>query len=100
MPVLDIRLDGDGWIPEVGPALRDGTLVHLADGAQIIVAGLRDGMRGGPDEPTRPSVAIAFRLPDDPGGKTWVLAETSLRLFLTAADALRARFGDPRYETF
>jgi len=27
-----------------------------------------------------------------------VLAETSLALFLTAADALRARHGDPRQE--
>jgi hypothetical protein len=43
-------------------------------------------------ESGKPSVALGFELPDG----RWVLAETSLALFLTAAEALRARYGDPR----
>jgi hypothetical protein len=39
-----------------------------------------------------PSVAFCFKL----GEREVVLAETSLALFLTAADALKARYGDPR----
>jgi hypothetical protein len=53
----------------------------------IRVAGLDDGMTSG-----KPSVAFGIVLPDG----RWVFAETSLRLFLTAADVLKARFGDPR----
>jgi hypothetical protein len=44
-------------------------------------------------ESGKPSVCIGVFLPNNGG---CVLAETSLALFLTAADALKARFGDPR----
>lgn len=57
--------------------------------AKLSVAGLNNGLASG-----KPSVAIRIDRPegeDDP-----VVVETSLALFLSAADALKARFGDPR----
>lgn len=83
MPSLRIILDGDGAFPELA---RDD-VIHLADNADIAVTGLAHGMASGD-----PSAAFVFMLPD---GRP-VLAETSLRLLLSAADALKARYGDPR----
>jgi len=77
---LTIILDGDG-------ALR-GKEVEEADG-ELIVLALDGGMASG-----NPSVAIAIERADG----TYVFARTSMKLFLTAADAFRARFGDPRQE--
>jgi len=57
-------------------------IIHLDKGV-IRVAALEKGMQSG-----EPSVAFGFEIGD---GKV-VLAETSLALFLAAADALRARF--------
>jgi hypothetical protein len=58
-------------------------VIHLAnDAPPMEVALLAGGMAGG-----RPSVAIRLDLPD---GRT-VVAETSFRLFMTAAAALKAR---------
>lgn len=82
---LDIDLQGDGAFR--AEFERMGNPIHVKDGVPIKITALDGGMVGG-----RPSVAISITLPDG----RWVLAETSLRLFLTAADALRARFGDPR----
>lgn len=65
----------------------DPRLIHMADGAKIEVGALDRGMESG-----KPSAAFCFGLPD---GRV-VLCETSLALFLTAADALKARYGDPR----
>ena len=62
-------------------------LHHLAEDAEIQIGGLERGMASG-----KPSLALVFVIP---GGEV-VLAETSLALFLTAADAFKARFGDPR----
>lgn len=62
-------------------------LIHLNGTAPIEVGALAGGMQSGD-----PSAAFCFRLPDH----RVVLVETSLRLFLTAADALKARYGDPR----
>lgn len=83
MPTLTVYLDGEGALSDVAPD-------RIANGAQdkpLRVMGLANGMSGG-----SPSVAIAIPLPH--GG--FVVGQTSLKLFLTAADALRARFGDPR----
>lgn len=87
MPSLRIIPDGEGAIPHMAEAQAAGTLIHLADDAEIIVTGLAAGMQSGD-----PSAAFAFRLPDG----RYVFAETSLRLLLTAADALKSRHGDPR----
>ncbi len=83
MPVLTVNLQGDGAFLDL--AQQHGEAIHLTD--EIRVAGLDRGMASG-----KPSVAFGFVLPDG----RWVLAETSLALLLTAADLLRARFGDPR----
>lgn len=81
MAVLDIILDGEGMVRDVA---RE-KLVHVT--APLKVGALAGGMASG-----APSIAIAVPLPD---GRT-VVAETSLALFLSAADAFRARYGDPR----
>lgn len=79
MTVLNIVLD-----PEHLRQFADREVVRTQD---ITISGLPDGMTSG-----APSVALFIELPD---GRV-VFAETSLKLLLTAADALVARFGDPR----
>lgn len=77
---LDVLLNGDGAWPEL--AERDVTKAE-----RVAIAGLGRGMVSG-----APSVMIRI---DQPDGRV-VIAETSLKLLLTAADALKARYGDPR----
>jgi hypothetical protein len=78
--------DTNGAWPDL--KLRTEDIIHLSNGAKPMqMAGLSNGMGSG-----APSVAVRIDLPD---GKV-VIAETSLRLLLTAADILKARFGDPR----
>jgi hypothetical protein len=87
MPVLALRFPNPGeptW-PDLAEKAAEGMLHHVT--RAISVAGLDHGMSSG-----KPSVAIRIDLNDG----TSVLAETSLALFLTAADGLRAKFGDPR----
>ena len=76
-----------GAWPELVDALGAGRVVHLANGAIIDVGALERGTTGG-----KPSIALKIDLPD---GRV-VVAETTLALFLTTADALQAKFGDPR----
>lgn len=80
MPALTISLEGDkSW-----PDLKDRPFIHLAEGAPPIqVAVLDGGMTSG-----LPSVAIRLDLPD---GRV-VVAETSARLFVTAAREISARY--------
>lgn len=79
---LRIILDGDGAFED----WKGREAVHLANDAQPMrVCGLADGMASG-----APSVAIGIDL-----GDRVVIAETSLALFLAAAAALRARYGEP-----
>lgn len=80
---MDIRL-GDGQWPELLDKMKEGKVIHVAENGVIGVGGLAGGMTSG-----KPSVVLVIHLPD---GRS-VMAETSLRLFLMAADALRARFG-------
>lgn len=80
MVAIDLNLEGDG----IWPDLRGKHVIHLTDGSTIGIAALPGGMRSG-----RPSVAIRIDL----DGQRVVFVETSLRLFLAAADALRARYG-------
>lgn len=82
MPWIDIILNGDGMVRDV-PAEK---LAYTTEPIRVGV--LEGGMSSG-----KPSVAIAVFLPNDGG---CVVAETSLALFLSAADAFKARFGDPR----
>lgn len=79
---MTINLNGDGAWPD----LQGKTFVHLSGGAPPIqVAVLDRGMTSG-----RPSVALRFELPD---GQT-VVAETSARLFCSAARAIMAKHPD------
>jgi hypothetical protein len=74
-----IKLDGDNAWPD----LQAKPFIHLGEGSPAIqLAVLGGGMKSG-----RPSVALRFELPD---GRT-VVAETSARLFCTAAKAIMAR---------
>ena len=82
MPAITIILDGDGAFDDVNPE----KLGHTTE--TIRIAALDKGMASG-----KPSLAIGVFLPHNGG---CVIAETSLALFLTAADAFKARFGDPR----
>jgi hypothetical protein len=81
---LTIILKGDGAWPDLAEKIKQGKLVT----AQTFeVAALPGGMESG-----KPSVAVRLDLPD---GKV-LFAETSLSLFLTAADMFKTRYGDPR----
>ena len=81
MPSLDIHLDGDKCWPDL-EAKRE-QIIHVTE--HLEVAALSGGMQSG-----RPSVALRIDLPD---GRV-VIAETSMRLFLGAARAFRARYGE------
>ncbi len=80
MIVISVILEGDGCWPD----LQDKKIIR-AVGLQV--ATLWGGPKGG-----APSVAFRIDLED---GRT-VIAETSLKLFLTASDLFRAKYGDPR----
>jgi len=83
MPVLKIILDGDSCWPDLNKPGK--TIIHHTDEIQVAVLGR--GMASG-----KPSVSIRI----DIDSKTSVIAETSLALLLTAADAFKAKYGDPR----
>jgi hypothetical protein len=80
---LRIFPDVDGQWGDV----EDGRKVHHLRGEGLAIGGLAGGMKSG-------AASVMVRV-DLPNGET-VLAETSLALFLSAADALKARHGDPR----
>lgn len=82
MPSIHLILEGDGAFADVPKEKLAVTQ------EEIRICGLPRGMTSG-----HPSVGIGVFLPHGGG---CVLAETSLKLFLTAADALKARYGDPR----
>ncbi len=80
MPALELILEGDGAFADLA---TQPERIITKDAALTITA-LSGGTVGG-----RPSVMLRLDLPD---GRV-VLAETTMRLFLMAADALRARYG-------
>lgn len=89
MAEVQIILEGDGVWPDLAAKQEAGTLVWLGLGngvPPIQIGALAGGMTSG-----EPSVAIRLDLPD---GRT-VVAELSLRLFMAAAHAFAARYGDP-----
>jgi hypothetical protein len=81
MPALTLKLDGDNAWPDLA-----SRTVHRVTGT-FEIAGLAGGMVSG-----KPSIAIRLDLDDGSS----VVAETSLALFLMAADAFKAKYGDPR----
>jgi hypothetical protein len=79
---MTINLRGDNAWPD----LQNKPVIHLAnDAPPIQVAMLEGGLASG-----RPSVAIRIDLPD---GQT-VIAETTARLFCSAARAIMAKYPD------
>lgn len=82
MPALTIKFvgPGDGAWPDLAEKDAAGKLHHVKEEMQLSF--LTGGMTSG-------AASVALRL-DLPNGDT-VLAETSAKLFLLAADALRAR---------
>lgn len=92
--VLDVERDGFRAVRRAGlrgadgdESVAAGKLIHLGNDAEIELGALAAGMQSG-----AASVVFCFTLPD---GRV-VLAETSMALLLTAADALKGRYGDPR----
>jgi hypothetical protein len=78
---MTLNLDGDNAWPDLA-----GRMVHHIKGS-MAVAALKGGMESG-----APSVAIRVDINENES----VVAETSLALFLSAADVLKAKYGDPR----
>jgi len=86
MITMEIILDGEGCWQD----LPEKKVIHLdALNKPIQVAALPQGLMSG-----KPSVSIRLDLPDG----SVVIAETSLSLFLTAAETFMAHYGDPRKE--
>jgi hypothetical protein len=87
MLILEVILDGEGCWPD----LAEKTVINLGNESKPIqVAALPKGLVSG-----KPSVSIRLDLPDG----NVVIAETSLALFLSAAETFRLHYGDPREES-
>lgn len=86
MIAIELKLDGDGAWPDFEYIIETDRLIEAN---ALKIAALGGGMKSG-----NPSVSIRLDLP---GGGV-ALAQTSLALFLMAADALKARYGDPRMD--
>lgn len=65
---------------------RDGEYPVVEHKGPLTIGGMSNGTEAG-----KPVVIIGVDL-----GERVLVAQTTLALFLTAADALRARYGDPR----
>lgn len=79
MGYLNISAEGDNVWPDL--LEKRESIIHVTEGMHI--AALSSGMESG-----KPSVAIRIDLPDG----SVVIAETSMRLFLGAAEVFRARY--------
>lgn len=82
MNILKVILEGDGCWPELIEKFKKDKVIWLKDG-NVSIAALSKGMTSG-----KPSISIRIDLPD---GKI-VVAETSMRLFLSAAEAFKAKY--------
>lgn len=82
MNAIKVILEGDKCWTELADKIKDGKVTWLRDGV-ILIATLSKGMKSG-----KPSVSIRIDLPD---GKI-VVAETSMRLFLSAAEVFKAKY--------
>ena len=81
--MIVLKLDGDKAWPEI----LGYKIHHVPSGFHM--AALPDGTTGG-----HPSVAIRI----DIGEQETVVAECTLKELLTAVDALKAKYGDPRFQ--
>lgn len=81
MIAIELSLDGEGaWPDLVGKTVvRQKTAVKIAALSGGVVSG-------------KPSVAIRLDVAPD----VVIVGETSVALFLQVADALKAKYGDPR----
>ena len=84
MNIIKVILEGDNCWPDLADKFKDDKVTWLKDGDVLSIAALSKGMTSG-----KPSVSIRIDLPD---GKI-VVVETSMRLFLGAAEAFRAKYG-------
>lgn len=76
-------------VPDLERAgFRDGTYAVTEHAGPLTVGGMANGTARG-----KPTVMIGL----DRGEDGVLVAQTTLALFLSAADALKARYGDPRY---
>lgn len=84
MAEMIVRLEGEGaFRDEIAQAKK---VIHLGNGAPPIkVAALPGGMVSG-----RTAVALGIEIP----GGEFVVVETALALFGSAADMIRARYGN------
>lgn len=82
MNMIKVNLEGDGCWKDLKSKINTEDVVWMRDGV-IQIAALSKGMRSG-----KPSLSIRFDLPD---GKI-VISETSMQLFLNAAELLRQRY--------
>lgn len=80
-PVMHIELDADGCWPDMQQAHLEGRVIETNE---ISVAALQSGMQSGGT-----SVAFRINLPD---GRI-VFAQTSLKLYMLAAELFRQRYG-------
>jgi hypothetical protein len=85
--VEEIRQRTGSHAASLGDLIEEGHIIYPGDYSAINIGGLSRGTSEG-----KPVVWI---LVDVPNGKP-VLAQTTLSLFLTAADTLKAKWGDPR----
>lgn len=81
-PMMEINLTGDGIWPDLTAKVAAGQV--LPDPIKWSVSSLPEGMMSG-----RPSVTFRFDLPS---GQV-LLAETSARMILTLAAALKGKYG-------
>lgn len=79
MTTIKLELDGDGAFADL--ADKQEKVIHLT--GPFTIAVLKGGMQSG-----RPSLALRFDLPD---GRV-IVQETSVLLFLSAADAIKVKF--------
>lgn len=75
-------------IPDLSETgFQDGNYDVTEYHGPLIVGGKAEGTESG-----KPVVMLGLEIED--GG--WLVKQTTLSLFLTAADALKAKYGDPR----
>ena len=85
MPSIDLNLDGDNAWPDLKGRKGDPFIYEVPKDSPLQMATFPSGMKSG-----RASAMIRVDLPD---GKV-ILIETSVACFLTAAAAMRGRFGE------
>ena len=81
MPVMTIFLNAEEMMMDVAAEVVDCSGLDQRIG--VLTAGMASG---------KPSVSMFFKLRDG----RYAFFETSLVMFLTVADAFKAKYGDPR----